>query len=99
MSLLYKQYKILEENNIKFNKIDSNSAEGQLHMEKADAKGIPLLLFNDKYTIGYNDLTSLNNLGINNNLQKEEFGENFLDANYNQYEEFSEYTAVEEVTA
>ena len=59
-----KQYSVLDEGGIKYNKIDSNSAEGKEHMGAANANGVPLLKFGDKYIVGFNDKDSLDKLGI-----------------------------------
>ena len=59
-----KQYSVLDESGIKYNKIDSNSLEGKEHMGAAKANGVPLLKFGDKYIVGFNDKDSLDKLGI-----------------------------------
>ena len=59
-----KQYSVLDESGIKYNKIDSNSLEGKEHMGAAKANGVPLLKFGDKYIVGFNDKEGLNKLGI-----------------------------------
>ena len=59
-----KQYAVLDQNDIKYNKIDSNSLEGKEHMTSAKANGVPLLKYEGKYIVGFNDKESLDKLGI-----------------------------------
>lgn len=60
-----KMYNLLEENNIEYEKIESNSDKGRSLLEKYNSNGVPLLVKNDKTIIGFTDIENIKETFLN----------------------------------
>lgn len=54
-----KMYKLCEENGIQYNSIDSNSDLGMKLLEQYESNGVPLIIRNNEYLIGFVELETL----------------------------------------